>query len=186
MPTGNLQPAGLAIMKPEDSPETAVQPDAGFYRRWSEKKQASRQSLAEQDETVEEQQQPGDEDMPTLESLDENSDYSGFLSPRVSDQLRQVALRKLFHSAAFNVCDGLDDYAEDFTSFEKLGDLMTADLRHRLEQEADRQQAEADESASRPGTMHWRVTYQTMRRVMSRRQLRPGKTKIQPTRRKHE
>ncbi|MES9897176.1 MAG: DUF3306 domain-containing protein, partial [Candidatus Thiodiazotropha endolucinida] len=70
-------------------------------------------------------------------------------SPRVSDQLRQVALRKLFHSAAFNVCDGLDDYAEDFTSFEKLGDVMTADLRHRLEQEAHKQQVEADESAER-------------------------------------
>ncbi|MES9989200.1 MAG: DUF3306 domain-containing protein, partial [Candidatus Thiodiazotropha endolucinida] len=147
VPTGNLQPAGLAIMKPEDSPETTVQPDTGFYHRWSEKKQASRQPLAERDESDEEQQQPGDEDMPSLESLDENSDYSGFLSPRVSDQLRQVALRKLFHSAAFNVCDGLDDYAEDFTSFEKLGDVMTADLRHRLEQEADRQQA--DESARR-------------------------------------
>ncbi|MBT3052736.1 MAG: DUF3306 domain-containing protein [Candidatus Thiodiazotropha sp. (ex Codakia orbicularis)] len=149
MPTGNMQPAGLVIMKAEDSPETTVQPDTGFYRRWSEKKQASRQPLAERDESDEEQQQPGDEDMPTLESLDENSDYSGFLSPRVSDQLRQVALRKLFHSAAFNVCDGLDDYAEDFTSFEKLGDVMTADLRHRLEQEAHKQQVEADESAER-------------------------------------
>ncbi|MES9827804.1 MAG: DUF3306 domain-containing protein [Candidatus Thiodiazotropha sp.] len=132
-------------MKPEDSPDTTVQPDAGFYSRWSEKKQAARQPLVEQHEAVDEEQPPGDEDMPPLESLDENSDYSGFLSPRVSDQLRQVALRKLFHSAAFNVCDGLDDYAEDFTSFEKLGDVMTADLRHRLEQEALKQQAEEDE-----------------------------------------
>ncbi|MEW8027651.1 MAG: DUF3306 domain-containing protein [Candidatus Thiodiazotropha sp.] len=138
-------------MKPEDSPDTAVPPDAGFYRRWSEKKQASQQPLAEQDESVDEEQRqlPGDEDMPPLESLDENSDYSGFLSPRVSDQVRQLALRKLFHSAAFNVCDGLDDYAEDFTSFAKLGDVMTADLRHRLEQQALKQQAEEDETAKR-------------------------------------
>jgi hypothetical protein len=134
-------------MKPEDSPDEVVHTDAGFYRRWSDKKQASRRPLVEQDDAAEEAQQPGDEDMPPLESLDENSDYSGFLSPRVSDQLRQLALRKLFHSTTFNVCDGLDDYAEDFTTFEKLGDVMTADLHHRLEQQALKQKEEAQETA---------------------------------------
>ncbi|MES9969018.1 MAG: DUF3306 domain-containing protein [Candidatus Thiodiazotropha sp.] len=134
-------------MKPEDSPQTRVQDSQGFYRRWSEKKQASQQVVVEQEAAIDEEQQPGDEDMPPLESLTEESDYSGFLSPKVSEQLRQLALGKLFHSAAFNVCDGLDDYAEDFTSFEKLGDVMTADLRHRLEQEALKKQAEADELA---------------------------------------
>jgi hypothetical protein len=79
-----------------------------------------------------------DADMPPLESLDENADYSGFFSPKVSENLRQLALQKLFSSACFNVCDGLDDYAEDFTSFEKLGGVMTADLRYRMEQEAKR------------------------------------------------
>ncbi len=134
-------------MKPEDSPETTVQSDEGFYRRWSEKKQAAQQPVVELEEPVDEEQQPSDADMPPLESLNEDSDYSGFLSPKVSEQLRQLALDKLFHSAAFNVCDGLDDYAEDFTSFEKLGNVMTADLRHRLEQEALKKQAEEDELA---------------------------------------
>jgi hypothetical protein len=133
-------------MKPEDSPQEAVRSEGSFYRRWSEKKQASRQLPVEQHEVVEEEQLPSDEDMPPLESLDENSDYSGFFSPKVSDQLRQLALRKLFHSAAFNVCDGLDDYAEDFTTFEKLGDVMTADLRHRLEQQALKQKEEEEET----------------------------------------
>ncbi|MEJ2405270.1 MAG: DUF3306 domain-containing protein [Candidatus Thiodiazotropha sp.] len=79
-----------------------------------------------------------DDDMPPLESLDEHSDYAGFLSTGVSEGLRQAALQKLFNSRCFNVCDGLDDYAEDFTRFEKLGDLITADLRHRLQREAER------------------------------------------------
>ena len=67
-----------------------------------------------------------------------DSDYSGFLSQGVSEELRNKALRKLFLSPQFNVVDGLDDYCEDFTSFELLGDVITADMRHELEMEAER------------------------------------------------
>jgi hypothetical protein len=70
--------------------------------------------------------------MPPLESLDETSDYTGFLSEKVSETLRRQALRKLFHSELFNVCDGLDDCADDFTSFAPLGDIVTSDMRHQL------------------------------------------------------
>jgi hypothetical protein len=89
---------------------------------------------------------PSDADMPPLEALTPASDYSGFLSPRVSEALRRAALRKLFHSAEFNVVDGLDEYADDFTRFEALGDLLTADMRHLLEVQA-RKQAEAVQRA---------------------------------------
>ena len=89
-----------------------------------------------------------DEDMPPLESLDENSDYSGFLSQGVSEGLRRRALRKLFTSAVFNVPDGLDDYDDDFTSFAALGDIVTADMKHQAEVEAERaRQAEAETEA---------------------------------------
>jgi hypothetical protein len=81
---------------------------------------------------------PADVDMPPVESLDENSDYSGFFSPRVSEQLRQSALRKLFHTSKFNVIDGLDDYAEDYRNFAPLGNIVTAHMRHRMEVEAER------------------------------------------------
>lgn len=74
-----------------------------------------------------------DEDMPPIDSLGEDDDFSGFLSPEVSDKLRKVALRKLFHGAAFNVRDGLCEYDEDYTSFEPLGDIVTADMRHQQE-----------------------------------------------------
>ena len=46
-----------------------------------------------------------------------------------------MALRKLFHLPQFNFRDGLDDYAEDYTNFEPLGDIITADMRHRMERE---------------------------------------------------
>ncbi|WP_025770872.1 DUF3306 domain-containing protein [Thioalkalivibrio sp. HK1] len=87
-----------------------------------------------------------DADMPPIETLDEHSDYSGFLSPGVSEELRRRALRKLFLSAAFNVRDGLDDYDDDFTSFEALGDMVTADMKHQMEVEAERAQAAQGEA----------------------------------------
>lgn len=117
--------------------------DAPFLTRWSRRKQAAAEQQALAGEAVApppqvEKPPLTDADMPPLESLDENSDYSGFFSPEVSEGLRQLALQKLFRSTVFNVCDGLDDYDDDFTKFEKLGDLMTADLRHRLQMEAER------------------------------------------------
>lgn len=78
-----------------------------------------------------------DADMPPLESLDEHSDYSGFLSSGVSEKLRKRALRKLFHLDVYNLTDGLDDYAEDYTKFAALGDILTADLRLMRQREAD-------------------------------------------------
>ena len=89
---------------------------------------------------------PTDADMPPLESLGADSDYTGFLSPRVSETLRRAALRKLFHGAEFNIVDGLDEYAEDFTTFEPLGDIVTADMRHMIELEA-KKKAEAIKQA---------------------------------------
>ena len=77
-----------------------------------------------------------DADMPPIDSLHEDSDFSGFMSPKVSEDLRRLALRKLFQGASFNVCDGLDDYDEDFTYFEKLGDIVTADMWHQWQVEA--------------------------------------------------
>jgi hypothetical protein len=134
----------------EDSVTESTSLEEPFLSRWSRLKQASEDTQAleipidtPKETPIEEAAEAApsaltDADMPPLESLDENSDYEGFLSPEVSEALRQQALSKLFRSACFNVCDGLDDYAEDFTQFEKLGDVMTADLRHRLQQEAKR------------------------------------------------
>lgn len=115
--------------------------------RWSRRKHASAAVESEPDSPAAtasmeaETEEPGprpltDEEMPPLESLTEESDYTGFLSPKVSEELRKLALRKLFHGSRFNICDGLDDYDEDFTKFAKLGDVITAEMRHRAELEA--------------------------------------------------
>ena len=61
-----------------------------------------------------------------------------FFSPKVSEALRKQALRKLFGCSGFNIRDGLDDYDDDFTQFETLGDIITADMRHQMEMESRR------------------------------------------------
>lgn len=80
-----------------------------------------------------------DADMPDLDTLTDNSDYTGFMSPKVSEQLRKVALRKLFQGSDFNLRDGLDDYDDDYTSFAPLGNTMTSDMKHMMQVEAKRQ-----------------------------------------------
>ena len=94
-----------------------------------------------------------DADMPDVESLTEDSDFSGFMSSGVSDELRNLALRKLFKAPVFNIRDGLDEYDEDYTYFEKLGDIVTCDMKHHIEMkeqklreaQAEAEAAEADE-----------------------------------------
>jgi len=143
-----------------------------FYSRWSKRKtqERSNQLLEKQPDlatdnnstlepTIENSISPElnqekvllcDQDMPDIDTLDEDSDYSGFLSPGVSEELRKLALRKLFHGQHFNLCDGLDDYDEEFTSFEKLGDIVTADMRFQLEEEAKRKLQMASEEDDIP------------------------------------
>ncbi len=120
--------------------------DEGLFERWSRRK------LAESDDAVEaidlsdydttspapiEELEP-ELDLPSVEILDENSDISGFLSPKVSGDLRRLALNKLFHLPKFNITDGLDDYDENYRNFAALGDIITADMRYQIERAAEK------------------------------------------------
>ena len=78
-----------------------------------------------------------DADKPPTESLGAESDFSQFLSSGVSDALRRRALRKLFALPQFGVLDGLNDYDEDYTKFEPLGEMLTYHKRRLLEQERE-------------------------------------------------
>ena len=91
-----------------------------------------------------------DADMPDIESLNEDSDFSGFMSSGVSDELRNLALRKLFQAPVFNIRDGLDEYDEDYTYFEKLGDIVTCDMKHQIEMKEQklREAQEAEDAAA--------------------------------------
>lgn len=87
-----------------------------------------------------------DEDMPDIETLDEDSDYAGFMSANVSEGLRKMALAKLFHGKSYNIRDGLDEYDGDYTYFEKLDpNVITSDMHHMIEVEAKRALAKKEQ-----------------------------------------
>ena len=131
-----------------------------FYARWSRRKLESKTDLDIVEESVSSEQDADEEpavpaltdaDMPALETLHDDSDYSGFLSPEVSDKLREVALRKLFHGKAFNIVDGLDDYDDDFITALPLGDIVTADMRHQAEVKLEKEKAALLEESRQAG-----------------------------------
>jgi hypothetical protein len=135
--------------------KTDETPD-NFLARWSQRKSDSARQIvdpppAESPQPEPEPQVLTDEDMPPLESLGQDSDYSGFLSPGVSENLRQLALSKLFRSAKFNVVDNMNDYAEDYTKWVPLGDVVTCDMRFAMErakEKLERALSEAGDDSS--------------------------------------
>jgi hypothetical protein len=152
--------------------DAAATADENFLARWSRRKSRDRDGLEEDAgslETIQENDSdealgtgpqpdqpdetdpdvadvPGDEDMPPIEELGDDSDYSAFFSPGVSPGLRKKALARLFHSPKFNIRDGLDDYDDDYTTYKPLGNIVTAEMRRRAE-DLLRRQMEAEEMA---------------------------------------
>ena len=133
-----------------------------FFRRWSSRKRRARSGQAVDDAERPPVEQPPtketrapeepervltDDDMPPLDSLNEDSDFSPFMSPGVSESLRKLALRKMFLSSKYNFTDGLDDYADDFTKFAPLGNIITADMRHQMEMQAERAKEKLEQEA---------------------------------------
>ena len=60
-------------------------------------------------------------DLPTIESLDKDSDFAQFMQQGVPEELKRLALRKLWRISP-GVIDGLDDYDEDYSLVEMVLD----------------------------------------------------------------
>jgi hypothetical protein len=134
----------------QDAPESP----GDFLMRWSRRKIEARDGAvspadtdavsapppgAEADarQASEQEQVLTDADMPPLETLNSESDFAPFMSPGVSDDLRQQALRILFRQPAYNITDGLNDYDGDFTQFVGLGGVVTQEMKRMLKRELD-------------------------------------------------
>ncbi|HRP98231.1 MAG TPA: DUF3306 domain-containing protein [Rhodocyclaceae bacterium] len=79
-----------------------------------------------------------DADMPDLDTLDENADLSAFMAGKVSQALRMKALTKVFHTAKYNQMCLCAEYADDYTAFVPLGDVVPHDLQQAIVREAQR------------------------------------------------
>jgi hypothetical protein len=152
-------------MSGRDPPDTPVEADGEpFLGRWSRLKAQAREReahpAAPEDAQAADATTPAPTDaapagdpppveLPDIDQLGEDSDYSAFLTPGVDAELRKRALRKLFHSPKFNVFDGLDTYRDDFTSFPALGSVVTTDMKHQLERAARELAARAEKALDR-------------------------------------
>ena len=66
-------------------------------------------------------------DLPPIDGLDKDSDYTPFLGDGVPEKLARAAMRKLWRSdPIFAFRDGLDDYDEDFTIIETIVKAVTS------------------------------------------------------------
>ena len=111
--------------------------DDGFFSRWSRRKQAVRVGQPLPPEPVEPVAEapvpaaapatavasaaPVEREAPPAPTLDDvarltpEADFSRFVAPDVSSEVRNAAVKKLFADPRFNVMDGLDTYIDDYS-----------------------------------------------------------------------
>jgi len=58
--------------------------------------------------------------LPSVDSLTFESDFRGFLQPKVDEAVKRAALKKLFNDPRFNVMDRLDVYIDDYSQPDPL------------------------------------------------------------------
>ncbi len=125
--------------------------EGGFFSRWSQRKQAVKLGLAEEEKPQQKNQEPvqsksaplantsqdGAENkaeplkLPTLadvEQLTPQSDFSSFMTQGVTPEVRNAAMKKLFTDPHYNVMDGLDIYIGDYNTPDPLPAGMLAKM----------------------------------------------------------
>lgn len=125
--------------------------EGGFFSRWSQRKQAVKLGLAEEEkaqpkiqatvqskagshvsanpDVAENKAEPVK--LPTLadvEQLTPQSDFSSFMTQGVSPDVRNAAMKKLFTDPHYNVMDGLDIYIGDYNTPDPLPAGMLAKM----------------------------------------------------------
>ena len=131
----------------------------GFLRRWARVKGEARETApaaadpAPQGKGVPDALPPPE--LPPIDQLTLESDFSAFFHPKVEEDVRRQALRKLFSEPHFNVMDGLDVYIDDYSKTEPIPAAMLAGLKQAqrilewaAEKPAEKEGAPANTNAS--------------------------------------
>jgi hypothetical protein len=100
-----------------------------FLERWSRKKQEAKDQPPEKvpEQAVDPKGAPPE--LPPVDKLTIDSDFRAFFHPKVGEDVRRAALKKLFSDPRFNVMDGLDVYIDDYSKTEPIPPAMLAGLR---------------------------------------------------------
>ena len=140
--------------KTKESPEE-------FLSRWSRRKQQARVQEAAPPPAVTPATQDKPPELPPVDALSMDSDFRGFLHPKVDESLRRAALKKLFHEPHFNVMDGLDIYIDDYSVSDPIPEAMLKTMKQaqdiivagneRREEAARQEEAERQRLAAAAG-----------------------------------
>ena len=121
-----------------------------FVSRWSRLKQEVKQSPPQPPAREADPKAPAPE-LPPIDKLTRDSDYRAFFHPKVGEDVRRAALKKLFSDPRFNVMDGLDVYIDDYSKTEPIPAEMLAGLRQAQNilgwAKEDQEQRERDQRA---------------------------------------
>lgn len=107
------------------------EPRDPFLSRWSRLKKEAREAPAATPAPAAPEaraEEPAPE-LPPLDKLTLESDFRGFFHPKVDEDVRRAALRKLFADPHFNVMDGLDTYIDDYSRTEPIPAAMLAGMK---------------------------------------------------------
>ncbi|MDV7340229.1 DUF3306 domain-containing protein [Terasakiella sp. A23] len=143
----------------------------GFLSRWSQRKQDAKTAPAPEPVVVAEEapvenipvvanEEPVQEealtveqeamiaDLPDVETLTPESDFSAFMQTGVPEELKRLALRKLWRSnPIFANLDGLNDYDEDFTIIQPLAEGVAEELQKLMKENSRTEPVEEEETA---------------------------------------
>ena len=90
-----------------------------FLARWSRLKR---------DQPVEKPAETPVPDLPPVETLTPESDFKDFMHPKVKEELRRLALKKLFTDPHFNLPDPFEPFSGDWTVGEPISPELLATL----------------------------------------------------------
>ncbi len=110
-----------------------------FLHRWSRLKREEKLPAKE------EKPAPA---LPPVDKLTPESDFTGFMHPKVEDALRRAALKKLFSDPHFNLPDPYEAYSGDWTGGEPIPPEMMATLNQAKEWLFNEKKEEKKEEAA--------------------------------------
>ena len=114
-----------------------------FLSRWSR--------LKRERPAVEQKPEAPAPALPPVDKLTPQSDFTGFMHPKVKDELRRVALKKLFGDPHFNTPDPFEPFSIDLTVAESISPDMLAQLNQArtvlFREEEEKKAAEAEQTA---------------------------------------
>ena len=95
-----------------------------FLHRWSRRKHEAEK---EKEQLPAAAEKPPAQ-LPPVDKLTPESDFTGFMQPKVQDALRRAALKKLFLDPHFKTPDPFEPFSGDWTVGEPISEKMLASL----------------------------------------------------------